>query len=300
MPAQAPQRQHRERLRRVRTAAWDTTKRTVVEFFEDGCTQHAAAISYYGLFSLFPLVILAVVGFGVVASEETVRERVIDLVEDNLPVDRGEGRAQLRDALEGVTDNPGAVGLGGLAGLLFAASGLMGAVRNALNAAWDASDEGRPFFMGKLVDVALVIAAGLVVTLSFALTLVTRLATRLDEELDGVGGAMAEGVLALGQLSPVLVSFVVFLFVYRVVPATDVALRDALPAALVAAVGFELLKTGFSVYVENFRDYSAVYGSIGAVIAFLFFVFIAANLFLLGAELGSELRTRRTRLRQRP
>lgn len=240
--------------------------------------------------------ILIVVGFGLVTSEETVRERVIELVESSLPIDRGSGRAELRDALEGVTSNSGAVGLGSVAGLMFAASGLMASVRNALNAAWDASDEGRPFLRGKLVDVGLVFGAGLVVLLSFALTLTTRLARRLGEELGGgIGPALADVILAVGQLTPVLISFAVFGFLYRVVPATGVALRDALPAALFAAVGFELLKTGFAVYVENFRDYSAVYGSIGAVVAFLFFVFLAANLFLLGAELSAELRRRRDR-----
>lgn len=283
------------RLRRRGTEAWELAKRTAVEFVEDGCTQHAAAISYYTLFSLFPIAILVVVGFGLFASEEAIRDRVIELVEANLPVSRGEGRAQLRTALEGVTSNPGAVGLGGLVGLLFAATGLMGALRNALNAAWEAGDEGRHFVVGKLLDLGLVAGTGLVVAVSFSLTLTSRLADEVGEELGGVGGAITGAALALGQLSPLLITFVVFTFLYRVVPATEVSVRDAMPGAAVAALAFELLKTGFSVYVENFRDYSAVYGSIGAVIAFLFFVFIAANVFLAGAELSAELRRRRTR-----
>jgi membrane protein len=59
------------------------------------------------------------------------------------------------------------------------------------------------------------------------------------------------------------------------------------PGILLAAVGYELAKRGFALYLENFGNYSAVYGSLGAVITFLVFIYIAAMVFLMGAEFAA-------------
>jgi uncharacterized BrkB/YihY/UPF0761 family membrane protein len=72
------------------------------------------------------------------------------------------------------------------------------------------------------------------------------------------------------------------------VPAAKVRLRDVWLGALVAAFLFEVTKVGFSIYLENFSNYDLVYGSLGAVAAFLFWVYLAANILLFGAEVASE------------
>ena len=64
--------------------------------------------------------------------------------------------------------------------------------------------------------------------------------------------------------------------------------RHVWPGALVAAVGFEFVKNAFAIYLATFGNYDAVYGSLGAVTAFLFFVFLSANIMLFGAELAAE------------
>lgn len=266
-------------------------QRSVAEFFEDGAPQAAAGVSYYGMFSLFPLAILVVAVFEVFLGGEEAREQVIEFVLDRVPLTEEQGADDLREALRAVTGNLATFGVVGVAGLAFAASGLMGALRSALNRAWDSSDS-RPALVGKLVDLLLVLGTGLVVTLSLGLTFLTRLAASVGDELgEGlgeVGSAFPRLILALGQLTPVVLSFGVFAFLYRVLPACEVRLRDVWPGALIAALGFELAKIGFSVYLDNFADYGAIYGSLGAVVAFLVFLFIAANVFLLGAEAASE------------
>ncbi|MDQ4130698.1 MAG: YihY/virulence factor BrkB family protein, partial [Actinomycetota bacterium] len=187
--------------------------------------------------------------------------------------------------------NIGAFGVVGVLGLAFAASGVMGAIRYGLNTAWDAEDR-RPPVQGKLVDILLVLAVGLAAALSLALTVLTRLVRSVGDELEGplgtVGSALAELLLGLGQLTPFALSLAVFAFLYRFVPAVETRWRDLWPGVLVAGAGYEAAKTGFSFYLENFGDYGAVYGSISAAVAFLFFVFLAANIFLLGAEVASQ------------
>jgi uncharacterized BrkB/YihY/UPF0761 family membrane protein len=78
------------------------------------------------------------------------------------------------------------------------------------------------------------------------------------------------------------------LFLYSVVPAAAVRVRNAWPATVIMAVLHVLLQNLFSVYVGNFAHYNAIYGSLGTAIAFTFFVYLAAEVVLLGAEIASE------------
>ena len=238
------------------------------------------------LVSLFPLAILLVAVFGLIADDDAARRRVIDLVLDNVPLREDRGRADLEELLQSVTSASRGFGIVGVAGLLFAASAVMGAVRKALAAAWDVPAR-RPFLQGKLLDLALVLSVGAVVMASIAMTFTLRVTAAVGDDVIG-GGSTRGLVLAAGQLIPMVLSFGVFVFLFRVVPAQRRALRDTWPGALLAAAGLELAKIGFSLYLEHFADYGAVYSSLGSIIAFMVFVFLAANIFLIGAEAASE------------
>lgn len=296
MTARAPVAWARDRLagaagraRRGASRALATADRAINGFFADGAPQSAASISYYALFSLFPLAIVMVAAFAFVVDDEAARARVIDLVLDNVPLREERGRRELEDLLTSVTrDSPG-FGVAGAVGLVVAASAVMGAIRHALNRAWDVED-ARPPAQGKLLDVLLVLGLGLLVALSFALTVVARLTLSLSGELEqalgSVGSALPRLLLALGQVVPTLVAFAAFAILFRVVPATPTRLRDVWPGAALGALGFEAAKTGFAIYLENFANYNAVYASLAAVVAFLVFVFVTANVLLLGAQVA--------------
>jgi membrane protein len=255
-----------------------------------GCLQRAAAISYFAVLSLFPLAILAVAVFGLVFHDHGVRDRIIDFLLDNLPLRRGEGRAQLRDVLTTVTGEAEGFGAVGAVGLLFAASGVMGAVRQALNAAWDVRDP-RPPVQAKLVDIALVVGFGLLIAASFGLTLGVRLVNELGSRISGVGAigrVVAVVLLDVGQLAPALLTFLTVIVLFSLVPAAEARPRSVWPGALVVAVGFELAKTGFALYLTTAGGYGAVYASLATVVAFMVFVYLAANILLLGGEMASE------------
>jgi membrane protein len=255
-------------------------EQAVREFFRDGCSQRAAAISFYALFSLFPLAILSVAVLGVVANDDHVRRRVISFVLDNLPLEQRQGRADLQHLLVQVTSGVTGFGILGLVTLLFSASGVMGAIRHALNAAFDARD-ARPPVQAKLFDILGVLGFGALVTLSFALTLADQLTAH-------VGGSVGHLATSLGRLTPLAIAFVVFAIMFNVVPAKRQRVRDTWPGVIVAAVGYELAKTGFALYLGHFAHYGAVYASLGSIIAFLVFVYVAASVALLGAEVASE------------
>ncbi len=279
----------RERLSDGARAGGRLAVRAVSEFFDDGCPQRAASISYYGLFSLFPLAILLVGIFGLVVQEQQARTQVIDFLLDNLPLRKGQGRQDLQQMLDDVTAGVSGFGIIGLLGLAFSASGLMGAIRQAFNAAWDI-DDARPPVQGKLIDIALVFGLGALVAVSFAVSVAARFAASLSDSLQGIGfvGSVVSDLLQAGSVTSTVLAFVVFVVLFRVVPARPTKLADVWPGALLAAVGLEAAKLLFGLYLQQAADYNAVYASLGSVVAFMVFVFIASNVVLLGAEAAAH------------
>jgi membrane protein len=265
-------------------------RRGVAEFRADHCPQMAAAMSYHVLFSLFPLAIMAVGIIGLVTQSPHARDAVLTAVLKAVPLS-GHGRRQLRELLGSVNGGAGALGLLGLVGVIWSASGVMAAVRTALNVAWD-TDARRPFLRGKAVDLALIagvfVITGATVALTVAASIVRRGAARPPQALRSLAPLTGAGAWIAVVAVTIALLFVTFAFLYRVVPAVPTRLRDIWPGALAAAVGFEALQYGFSVYVGFFGHYNKVYGSLGAVAAFMFFVYLASMVFLFGAEIASE------------
>jgi membrane protein len=262
------------------------TERSVDAFFRHRCPPLAAGISYYALFSVFPAAIVMVAIFGLVIGDDQARADVVDFLFDSLPLSGDQGRRDLEQVVQGVTRNPGTLGLVGLVVLLYSASALMGAVRNALTIIWE-TERARPPLRAKALDILLVLGLGILVALSFAASIVRGFAVDLGRDFGFTGRAADGAIDAFGFLIPFALSLVAFAVVLTVVPYPRQKLRDVWPGVLLAAVGSELAQRGFAVYLEHFADYSAVYGSLGAVIAFLVFIYIAAMVFLLGAEFGA-------------
>jgi membrane protein len=266
-------------------------RRTLDEFRDDYCTQLAAGISYYVLFSIFPLTILAVSISGLILTNDSIRDDVVEELFDVLPLSQDEGREDLERAVDSVATGLSAIGLISIFGLLWAASGMMGAVRHALDEAWDLHYR-RPFLRAKMIDLLMVTAVGLLVGLSIASTIFLQVARRVSDGVSDFLGPLGAGadvsIEIVAVLVPLTVSFAAFGFIYKVLPSVRTRWREIWPGALLAALLFEVIKNGFAFYLRNFGNYDAVYGSLGAVLAFLFFVYVSSNILLLGAEMASE------------
>ena len=266
-------------------------RETVREFGDDQCPQLAAGISYYVLFSIFPLALLALAVSGLVLADESLREDLVNSLFDVLPLSEGEGRDDLTSAISGLTTGISIAGLVSIIGLMWSASGMMGALRRALNQAWD-TDYKRAFLHGKLVDFVMVLSLGMLVGLSVGTTIFLQVARRVSDDLSDALGPLGSGAtLSLELVAlfvPMLISFATFMVLFKVVPSVRTRYRSIWPGALLAAVLFEAVKNGFAIYLREFGNYDAVYGSLGTVVAFLFFVYISANVMLLGAEMAAE------------
>jgi membrane protein len=252
----------------------------------DRCPQLAAAISYHVLFALVPLFAFVGTIFGLVLQDDERRQEVIDYLVDRFPLSEEAG-VDLERVLADIPTPVSVIGLVSILAVLWAASGMMAAMRVGLTAAL-ADGSTRPFAQSKLVDFLLVLGVALLLLVSFGLSIVVNAVERWSDTLAQELGAAGFGQWSiLGIILPPLIAFVVFLLVYRLVPPVRPRFRNLWVGAAVAAIGFELVKIGFSLYLTHVARYDVLYGSLGSLFAFLFAVYLQASVFLFGAEVAS-------------
>ena len=257
---------------------------TVNEFLARNCPHISGAISFYALFSFFPLVlaIISVAGF-VSESEERQTELALKIA-DRVPV----STSVVKDTVQGVVSARAITGILSVLPLLWAASAAFGAVRKGINAAWGIKAT-RPFLRERMMDFTLMLGAGV---LLMSALFITPIFTFLKEITDTVAPEADPATdvfwsLMAQLLTPVL-TFLTFLLLYRFLPNTKVRLSDVWLGALLAAVAFEGAKWGFIWYVKTFPIYNAVYGTVGAIMALLTWVYVSAIILLFGALVTSR------------
>jgi membrane protein len=245
-------------------------------YFRDHCPQHAAAIAYRVLFSIAPLAIVLVSIFGLVLQNETVRDDVVNRIVDALPVSVT-GRKDVEDAITTIATPASAAGLISLFVFAWAATGMMAAIRRGLESAMEVA-VSRPMARGKLVDLMLIVGAGVLVIVTVGLTVVGEFLQRT------VGSTAAGGLIRLGSF---LLSIVVILLVYRFVPARGLHFRDGLAGAVITAVMLQAISFASALIFDKTTQLSVVYGSLTAALVFLYSIYLYASAVLLGAEVAA-------------
>jgi membrane protein len=250
---------------------------TIQELGADDATHMAAGVSYYAVLSLFPLILALVAVLGIFLPSETIQEEIFGFFERNLP-----GTVDvLKENIEQVIQFRGAIGLVGIVLLLWTASAMFGAVSRTINRAWDVHQD-RPFHIRKLRDLSMALGISILFFLSLGATSVYSILRSTDFPV--IGTALDVGARLLAFLP----SFAIFLILYKFIPNTKTYWRYVWPGALLAAVLFEISKSLFILYLDRFATYELVYGSIGSVIALLFWIYVAAFILILGAEFSAE------------
>ena len=277
---------HRPRLRRLARRTVVATRRAALEFVDDRGHRSAAQISFFAILSFIPLVLLLAAAFGLFFDDGAVRERIIQTVFDNVPLASGDDRPKLERSVGDALDQAGSLGIFTTLLLLVAASGVMGALRHSINEAWDI-EERPPLLKRKALDFALILGGTSILALSVSLTVTHRLAGIVDDEAGG-GVLLAALLEVAGDLLPLVFVALAMLFLYRVLPMHGEPLRDIWPGAIVAAIGLAIVKQGLELYFDELADFGAIYGSLGAAMALLIFVYAAANVVVLGAEFAVE------------
>jgi len=260
-----------------------TAGRALREFVEDRGHRSAAQIAFFAILSAVPLGILLVGALGLVADDAEVRSRIVTTVFDNVPLSTDADRDRLEGTVVSALENAGRLRVVPVLLVIAAATGVMGALRHAINEAWDI-EERPPLLQRKALDVALVLGVSVVAALALSVA-ATRKASEVVEDESSVAGALLDG---LTELLPFVFTLLTILFVYRVLPMRRQPVREIWPGALVATVLLTLVRGTLELYFEEFADLGAIYGSLGALMALLVFVYAASMALVLGAEFASE------------
>ena len=250
----------------------------IKRFGEDRAGQLAALIAYYGFFSLFPLLLAFVTLSGILFRGSDTQERLVDAALSQFPV-IGD---QLRANLQSLPDKGIALAMG-IAGALWAGLAGIKAAQNAMDHVWDVPLKRQPSFV-----VALIRAILMLLTLGVFVILASF--------LGGVAAGTEDAPVAFrigGVAGTLILNFLIFLVAYRVLTVEDVRWRDVLVGAIFAGILWTVLQA-LGGYVIGHRLESAkeTYGFFAVVIGLLTWIYLGAQVTLLGAEMN-VVRTRR-------
>lgn len=277
------------------SVAW----RALLRYQDDDMGDRAAGLSYYASLAIFPAMLLGLTILGLAGAD--------GLVDDLVSFSRKQGAdtatAQVVETVaRGATQrsSSGALNIALVVSLLLtlnAASGVWGSAGRAMNAAHGASEE-RGFVRRRLVVLGLTLVAVTLFLLSLAAVFLGGDWARSVFSEIGLG-ALAAGIWEIARWGvAVLCALLALAVVMRFAPAPG-ARRGPLvtTGALVTVVAWILASFGFSVYVDNFSSYGAVYGTFASVIVLLVWLYLIAVAFLYGAELDGEIARRRRAVR---
>jgi membrane protein len=268
--------------------AWPgVLKRTFREYKADNLGDLAAALTYYGVLAIFPMLIVLVSLLGLLG--QSVTQPLIQNLEKVAP---GPARQIFTSAIHNIQANKGTAGIlfvAGLAGALWSASGYIAAFMRASNIVWDVQ-EGRPIY--KTIPIRLGVTLVTVLLLTFT-ALAVVITGGLAKQLGNVIGA-GQSAVTIWDIAkwPVLllVVAVILAILYYVAPnVRQPGFRWVTPGGLIAVVLWIVASALFAFYVANFSSYNKTYGALASVIVFLVWLWITNTVILLGAELNAEI-----------
>jgi membrane protein len=262
-------------------------RRAVREFREDELTLLAAGLTYYGVLSLFPAILLLISILGLVGASAT--QPMLDNLAALAP---GPARDIVTSAirnLQGATGTAGFAFAAGLLGALWSASAYVGGFMKASNVIYEV-EEGRPFWKLRPLQIAVTV---LLVLLTALISLAVAVTGPLARKVGDVVGAGDTAVTVWGIAKWPVIALVVsqmIAFLYWVAPnVRQPGYRWISPGGILAIVAWAIASAAFAFYVANFASYNKTYGSVAALVVFLVWLWITNLAILLGAELNAEL-----------
>jgi membrane protein len=273
-------------LARLGTSGWRAAfKRAMREFKADDLQDRAAALTYYGIQSIFPGLLVLVSLLGLIGSSATP---LINSVSRAAPASV---RHTVLSAMTHLQHGHAAAGALAIVGILvgvWSASGYVAGFMRAANVIYDVP-EGRPVW--KTTPVRLGVTLLMVVLLAASIVIVTvtgGLATRVGHGLGIGSAAVTAWEIAKWPVLLIVVS-IMFTILYWAAPNARHRFRWVSPGSALAVAAWLIASGMFALYVANFGHYNKVYGSLGGVIVFLIWMWISNVAVLFGAEFNAEL-----------
>ena len=259
---------------------WDA----IQHFGRANTSEAAASVTFYAIFSLFPLLLALIVGGSFVLQSELVRQWVLDTVIKIFPVAEG----LIEKNIQAVLGQRGAVGIIALIGLVWSATSVLTILARNINRAWTDA-KARSFIEDRLMALGMITGLAVLLVVSSISNTVFNVLARFSVPIGG-GFSMVKTPLWATMLSmvPRLFVFFALLGLYRWAPNTKVQWSEAFWGALMATPAGEIATDGFSWYLSSgIVRYELVYGSLGTIVALMLWIYISILTMLFGAHLSA-------------
>lgn len=265
-----------------------TLKRTLTEFQEDNLSDWAAALTYYGLFSLFPALIAMVSLLGIFGDPKTTTEKLTEIITELGPESAAE---TFEGPIKSIIENQTAAGFAfvfGLAVALWSASAYVGAFIRASNIIYE-TPEGRPFWKLRPLQIAVTLA--MIVMMALLAVGLVLTGPVVEAIADPVGlSSTAVDVWNIAKW-PVMAAIFILMVDVLYYTAPNVKLRGfkwVTPGAIVSIVVWAIASALFALYVANFGSYDKTYGTLGGLIVLLLWFWITNLAILFGHQMNAE------------
>ena len=287
-PEDGARRDYRPTGAEAKTGWFATLRRTATEFSEDNLTDWAAALTYYGLLSLFPALIALVSVVGVIGDPQSTTRTITDIVTRIGP----ESAAQtFSGPIESITSNQSRAGIALVVGLfvaLWSASGYVGAFMRASNVIYE-TPEGRPIW--KLRPLQMLVTLAMVILLALVALGLVLTGPIVDAVAEPIGLSSTATTIWDIAKWPVLAALFVTMISILYYASPNVKLRGfkwVTPGSIVALVVWVLASAGFAFFVSNFGSYDKTYGALAGMVVLLIWLWITNLAILFGHELNAE------------
>lgn len=267
----------------TRSTPYTLIKATISEWVDDGALRLSAALAYYSVFSIAPLLIIAVTIAGWAFGPDAVQGHLAGQLSAYI----GAQAAEAVQSMVKSASSPDDTLLGGIIGgatLVLAASGIFGQLKDALNTIWDVKPKTGQAVMGFIL--ARVLSLSMVLVIGFLL-LISLLLTTVATAASGYLGRIFVIPPQLLSAAAFVISFTVvtilFAFIYKVLPDAKIQWRHVWVGAVITAILFEIGRFGLSFYLGRQSTVSS-FGAAGSLVLLLMWVYYASCILLLGAE----------------
>jgi membrane protein len=265
-----------------------TLKRTLTEFQKDNLSDWAAALTYYGLLSLFPALIAMVSLLGIFGDPQTTTAKLTEIITELGPES---GAETFEGPIRSIVENQSAAGFAfvfGLALALWSASGYVGAFIRASNIIYE-TPEGRPFWKLRPLQLAVTLAMIVMMALlAVGLVLTGPVVEAIAKPIGLSSTAVDVWNIAKWPVMAAIFILMVDVLFYASPNAKVRGFRWVTPGAIVAIVVWAIASALFALYVANFGSYDKTYGTLAGLVVLLLWFWITNLAILFGHELNAE------------
>jgi membrane protein len=255
------------------------SRRAFSGFLAHEALQYAGSMAYFGVLSIFQLLVLGVVVGSYLMGEGEARQFVIDQVQAGSPLEP----EVVGGVIDAIIESRGGMTIISFAFLAWSALGIFAALSSGIGRVFENAPP-RPFLKDKLIGLLLMAVTGVLAVASLVIGIVTGVIQEVASDLLASVPGGGTAVWLIGLLVPIALIFVAFWIIYRVVPNRPVTWGEVLPGAVAAALLWTVLRFGFTYYATRIANYDSAFGPLSTGITLLVFLYFASVIVLLGAE----------------